>query len=75
MITRPMLFFAGTRDSLCDLDLLQSVLGRITASNELEIINGGNHSFNLLKSSDTSPETVYRQILEKTIHWLQKHFR
>jgi predicted alpha/beta-hydrolase family hydrolase len=46
----PMLFFAGTRDALCDLKLLQAVVGRLNASTELEIIEGGDHSFVLPKS-------------------------
>jgi predicted alpha/beta-hydrolase family hydrolase len=71
-IALPMLFFAGTRDSLCDLDLLQAVLKNITASKELEIVEGGDHSFNMLKSSKISQEAVYGRILEKTIQWLKR---
>lgn len=71
-IAMPMLFFAGTRDSLCDLDLLQAVLENITASKELEIVEGGDHSFNMLKSSNIPQEAVYGLILEKTIQWLKR---
>jgi uncharacterized protein len=68
----PMLFFAGTRDALCDLKLLKPVVGRLTASTELEIIEGGNHSFVLPKSFKIAEETVYERILQRTAGWLKQ---
>jgi predicted alpha/beta-hydrolase family hydrolase len=70
-IKTPMLFFAGTRDSLCDLAALNTVLERLSASWELQIIEGGDHSFRLPKSASRSQEEVYRQILQKTLAWLE----
>jgi predicted alpha/beta-hydrolase family hydrolase len=70
-IETPMLFFAGTRDSLCDLATLEKVLERLSASWELQIIEGGDHSFRLPKSADRSQEAVYEQILQKTLAWLE----
>jgi predicted alpha/beta-hydrolase family hydrolase len=66
----PMLFFAGTRDSLCDLGLLQTVLKKLTAPWKLEIVEGGDHSFNTPKSMNLNRQVVYDQILKKTIQWL-----
>jgi uncharacterized protein len=66
----PMLFFAGTRDTLCDMNLLQKVLNRLKAPWELESIEGGDHSFELPKSFDTSEDEVYDRILKRTIDWL-----
>lgn len=66
----PMLFFAGTRDSLCDLDLLQDVLKKLKAAYSLEVISGGDHSFRVLKSSGLSPEAVLRLLVSKTVRWL-----
>lgn len=40
----PVLFIQGTRDPLCPLDLLASVRDRMSARNELLIVDGGNHS-------------------------------
>jgi predicted alpha/beta-hydrolase family hydrolase len=40
----PLLFVQGTRDSLCPLDLLADVRARMTAPNELLVVEGGNHS-------------------------------
>lgn len=71
-VTVPMLFFAGTRDSLCDIDLLRNVLNRLKAPWELERIAGGDHSFVLPKSFQTSEEDVYERILQRTIAWLNQ---
>ncbi len=72
-ITVPMLFLAGTRDALCDMDLLQNVLGRLQAPWELETIEGGDHSFVLPKSIRTSDEVVCDKILQRTISWLKQN--
>ena len=66
----PMLFFAGTRDRLCDLTQLERVLGRLEAPWHLETIEGGNHSFRLPKSAEKTQQQVFDQILDKTKDWL-----
>jgi hypothetical protein len=71
-IAVPMLFFAGTRDTLCNLELLQNVLRRLQAKWELETIEGGDHSFGLPKSFKITEEAVYESILQKTITWLNR---
>jgi predicted alpha/beta-hydrolase family hydrolase len=67
----PMLFFAGTRDSFCDLAQLKGVLGKLDASWDLEVIEGGDHSFNLPKSSETEEAEVYEGILNRMANWLR----
>ncbi|MBN2516400.1 MAG: dienelactone hydrolase family protein [Deltaproteobacteria bacterium] len=69
-ITIPMLFFAGTRDPFCDMTTLKDVLCRLDTSWDLETIDGGDHSFNLPKSAETSESEVYERILNKTVEWL-----
>ena len=44
-----VLFVQGTRDQLCPLDLLESVRGRMTAVNALEIVSDGDHSLTVAK--------------------------
>ena len=66
----PMLFFAGTRDSLCDQELLTEVLNKVTAPWELEVIQGGDHSFKVLKSLGVPQEKTQARIIKKTIAWL-----
>ena len=71
-INIPMLFFAGTRDSLCDLGPLQSVLERLTAPWQLETIEGGDHSFRLPKSVGMTEKEIHQRITEKTTSWLKE---
>ena len=70
-INIPMLFVAGTRDSLCNLSALEEILGRLSAPWELQIIEGGDHSFKLPKSATRAQEDVYQQILKATLEWLR----
>lgn len=72
LIKAPMLFFTGTRDSLCDLDLLKSVLSPLRSRIELEVIEGGDHSFNLPKSLSLTGDQVYEKIAKRSIQWLKK---
>jgi predicted alpha/beta-hydrolase family hydrolase len=66
----PMRFFAGTRDQLCDLELLRGVLSRLTAPWDLEVIEGGDHSFNVPKSTGSDPQEIYGRILNEALAWL-----
>lgn len=74
-ITVPMLFFAGTRDTLCDIDLLRKVLDRLQAPWTLETIAGGDHSFVLPKSVKRPKEDVHAEVLQKTITWLSEKIK
>lgn len=71
-INVPMLFFAGTRDPLCDLGKLDSVLAALQCPHELEIIDGGNHSFTLAKSATRSESDVHDQVKATCLDWLQQ---
>ena len=66
----PMLFFAGTRDTLCDLGRLKTVLHRLTAPWELKVIEGGDHSFRVPKTHPVSQEDTLAQILQAATNWL-----
>ena len=68
----PMLFLAGTRDALCDLQRLNTVLKRLTAPWRLEVIEGGDHSFRVPKSNPVSQEGTYSQIMQTVMSWLSE---
>jgi predicted alpha/beta-hydrolase family hydrolase len=70
----PMLFLAGTRDALCDLRKLEGVIRRITSPCGLEIVEGGDHSFNVPKSLGIKQEVVYHGILGRTLNWIGARF-
>ena len=69
-IAVPMLFFAGTRDSLCDLSLFKAVLERVTAPWALEVVEGGDHSFHVPRAAGLSDEEIHRRMLERVLGWL-----
>src|SRR5438093_11737237 len=48
-LATPMLFVQGARDSLCPLDLLQSVRAEMKAPNFLHLVEGGDHSLRVPK--------------------------
>jgi uncharacterized protein len=72
-IGAPMLFFAGTRDALCDMDVLASVLVKLGGRAELEVIPGGDHSFRVPKASPLTTAEVHARIVAQTLQWLQAH--
>jgi predicted alpha/beta-hydrolase family hydrolase len=67
--SRPILFVQGTRDSLCPLDLLEAVRGKMTAANELYVVEGGDHSLiaskTQLKAAAETQDQVEERILGK----------
>jgi hypothetical protein len=69
-----MLFFAGTRDRLCDLAILQGVLGKVSAPWKLELIEGGDHSFELPKAMGAPQPDVFARIVKTSIRWLEETF-
>jgi predicted alpha/beta-hydrolase family hydrolase len=68
----PMLFFAGTRDPLCRLDLLQQTLTQLHAAAELHVIDGGDHSFNVPKRLQRTARDVWDEIIRVSGEWLDK---
>lgn len=66
--TTPILFVQGTRDSLCPLDLLESVRAEMTAPTFLHVVEGGDHSLQVLKrqlaAAGDTQEQVDGRILE-----------
>ncbi len=69
-LTCPLLFVQGTRDSLCDLGLLRTQLPLIPAPVTLQLIDGGDHSFKVAKSSGKTERMVWEQIVATLMSWL-----
>jgi predicted alpha/beta-hydrolase family hydrolase len=67
----PLLFFAGTRDRLCTLDLLKRTLHEMPAAAELHVIEGADHSFNVPKSMRRAAQSVWDEIVGVTARWLE----
>jgi predicted alpha/beta-hydrolase family hydrolase len=71
----PMLFFAGTRDPLCDLNLLKPVLKRLGTRAQCSVIEGADHSFNVPKTSVLTITEIYGKIAQESIRWLGERRR
>ncbi len=71
-ISCPILIFQGTRDSLCQLDKLQESLEKYAPDASLHIIEGGDHSFKTLKRMNRTEESVWQEIVLKTVEWINK---
>lgn len=70
-IPAPLLFLQGTRDPLCDLTLLRPVLKRLGERASLHVIEGGDHSLDLLKSAGRTRESVLEEIDLAIDGWLK----
>ncbi len=67
-VKQPMLFLQGTRDKLAELDLLQPVIDEISA--QIYILDGADHSFNVLKSNPKTKEEVLAEMAGKVREFL-----
>ncbi|MDQ6940184.1 MAG: dienelactone hydrolase family protein [Verrucomicrobiota bacterium] len=76
-IMTPILFVQGTRDSLCPLDLLDRIRPEMRAPNQLQIVEGGDHSLGVSKRQLTANEEtqgdVDGRILETIRSFLERH--
>ena len=66
----PMLFIQGSRDALAELKLLKSLCVKLGKRSELFIVDGGDHSFHMLKSSKKSDEQVLDEVVSKAAGWM-----
>lgn len=69
----PILFVQGTRDSLCPLDLLDEVRGRMTAPSALHVVETGDHSLQVTqrwcKAHGATQGDVDQAILAAVVAW------
>jgi predicted alpha/beta-hydrolase family hydrolase len=65
----PMLFLQGTRDTFAKLDLLEPVCRRLDPRATLHLIEGGDHSFSVPKSSGRSPSEVLSELADTLVSW------
>jgi predicted alpha/beta-hydrolase family hydrolase len=67
----PMLFVEGTRDSLADLDQITGVCARLGKRAKLHVVDGGDHSFKVLKRSGRDPADVMEEIVQAVASWVK----
>ena len=64
----PVLFLQGSRDALAELKLLKPLCAKIKRA-ELFVVEGGDHSFHMLKSAGRSDGEVLDEVAKKAGTW------
>ena len=72
-IKLPMLFLQGSRDALAQLKLLKPLTAKLGKRAELFVVEGGDHSFHLLKSAGRTDGDALDSVVTKTVAWIRKH--
>ncbi len=66
----PLLFVQGTRDRLANLDFLCPVVERLGSRATLHVVDGGDHSFKVLKRSGRTQEEVMAEVADAVAGWI-----
>jgi predicted alpha/beta-hydrolase family hydrolase len=65
----PMLFLQGTRDSFARFDLLRPVIQQLEHRATLHAVEGGDHSFKVLKRSGRTQHEVMDELTDAVAAW------
>src|SRR5213080_3374926 len=68
----PMLFLQGDRDEFADLTLLRPVVQRLGERATLHLVEGGDHSFKVLKSTGRTADQVMTELAATVDRWATK---
>jgi predicted alpha/beta-hydrolase family hydrolase len=68
-VTVSMLFLQGTRDTFADLQLLRPICAQLGSRATLEVVEGADHSFHLLKASGKNDAEVLRGLAASVASW------
>jgi predicted alpha/beta-hydrolase family hydrolase len=71
-IATPMLIVQGARDAFGTPDELRPIIARLAAPTSLQVVEGGDHSFKVAKSSAEPQRQVYTAIQDKIVRWLRE---
>lgn len=73
-VAPPMLFLQGTRDKLAELELLTELLrpicGELSDTATLELVEGADHGFHVLKRSGRTDDEVLDELADRTRAWI-----
>ena len=69
-IRKKMLFHQGTRDALADLKMIQEVTSHLKKA-QLNVVEGADHGFKTLKSSNISHESVLEEIVHVSAQFMR----
>ncbi len=68
----PMLFLQGDRDEFADLKLLRPVVKRLGDRATLHLVEGGDHSFKVLKRSGKTDADVMGELVDVVAEWTRR---
>ncbi|MCK1650217.1 dienelactone hydrolase family protein [Bradyrhizobium sp. 149] len=71
-IATPMLFLQGTRDKLADLGHLKPVIAELGPKATLHAVEGGDHSFAVLKKSGRTNDETLAEVLDTLVVWIDE---
>ena len=71
-INAPMLYIQGTKDPFGTPDELRAVIKKHHLDATLYLIEGGDHSFKVPKTSELTQQEVYESLLHKAVEWLSE---
>ena len=66
----PMLFLQGTRDRLAKLEIPQLICDELPDTATLSLIEGADHSFNVLKRSGRTNDEVLNELASRVRAWI-----
>ena len=69
-IKAPQLFVEGTRDPFCPLDTLAEVIGKRKLKADVVVIDDGDHSLKVRKSSGRSTKQAWDEAIEAITTWM-----
>ncbi len=67
-----MLFVEGTRDPFCPLETLEKVRAGLAAPTEVAVIEDGDHSLKVRKSSGRSTPEAWEEAVAAVAGWLAR---
>ena len=70
-IETPMLFIQGSRDAFGAPEELRPFMQKLKAPAELHVVEGGDHSFKVLKRAGLSQADVYKSVQDRIDQWLR----
>ncbi len=73
VLRQPLLFVQGERDRLCDLGLLQVILGELSAPVSLHVVAEGDHSFKVPKRAGRDERAVWAEVASVVGHWIGEY--
>jgi predicted alpha/beta-hydrolase family hydrolase len=70
-----MLFVQGSRDALGTPEELRPILDTLNAAADLFVVEGGDHSFKVLKRADVPQARIDETVQDEIARWLRERLR